>query len=399
MTVATSIPVHFDRSASPKLVGEVARTLEASGVVDYFQTYDQLTNLLPNALWTRDVTPLAELSPDCDSFADGLLLAAFGMAATDGSLGVSWTTDAVRRGPAELAQSILTLANSASDTVLMLGAGELKQCRPYGYRRAEGLARLEDHLRLLPQLFNAEGPLDFEGNHWKYTGASIGSIHPKKPKVWAMGGGPRLIEMAARYADGISASSPCAIPRPEALAELVRDVRQKVEEAGRDPDAFDFSLWIPTFLHEDSAVVDEALNNKLIKMWAAVFGRFHHDSWAAEGIQPIMPKGFHYALKAIPTQWTRHECEEIVAKVSPAMIEKSIFAGSPTQVARQISEYIDAGATHVAVWDFAPMVRPIEDAPAATARSLELCRLLKGGASASGGLQARAAVPARAVDR
>jgi phthiodiolone/phenolphthiodiolone dimycocerosates ketoreductase len=377
MTPLTSVPVHFDRSRSPRLVGEIARELESSGVVDFFQTYDQLTNLLPNALWTPEVTPLSELSADNDSFADGLLLAAFGMAATEGRLGVSWTTDAVRRGPAELAQSMLTLANAASSTVLMLGAGELKQCRPYGYKRAEGLARLEDHLRLLPQLFEATGPIDFEGNHWNYKRASIGCIHPNRPKVWAMGGGPRLIDMATRYADGISASSPCAISSPEALAQIVAEVKQKVEEAGRDPDAFDFSLWIPTFLHDDPAIIDEALNNKLVKMWAAVFGRFHHDSWADEGIAPIMPSGFHYALKAIPTQWSREECEDIVSKVTRPMTEKSVFAGSPPDVAKAINEYVEAGATHVAIWDFGPIVRPIDEAPAALARSLELCRLLK----------------------
>ncbi|WAJ45355.1 LLM class flavin-dependent oxidoreductase [Mycobacterium sp. Aquia_216] len=378
MTVTTSVPVHFDRSQSPKLVGEIARAMEASGAVDYFQTYDQLTNLLPNALWTPDVTPLAELSPDCDSFADGLLLAAFGMAATEGTLGLSWTTDAVRRGPAELAQSTLTLANATSKMVLMLGAGELKQCRPYGYKRLEGLARLEDHLRLLPQLFNAEGPIDFEGNHWNYKGAWIGGIHPHKPKVWAMGGGPKLIEMAAKYADGISASSPCAIVTPEDLAKIVVDVKKKVEEVGRDPDAFEFSLWIPTFLHDDPAIIDQALDNKLVKAWAAVFGRFHHDVWADEGIDPIMPKGFHYALKAIPTQWAREECDDIVSKVTRPMAEKSVFTGPPADVAKTIGEYVEAGATHIAVWDFGPMVRPVEEAPATMARALELCRLLKG---------------------
>jgi phthiodiolone/phenolphthiodiolone dimycocerosates ketoreductase len=63
-------------------------------------------------------------------------------------------------------------------------------------------------------------------------------------------------------------------------------------------------------------VIDEALDNKLVKMWAAVFGRFHHDSWAEEGITPIMPAGFHYALKAIPTHWSREECDDIVSKVT-----------------------------------------------------------------------------------
>jgi phthiodiolone/phenolphthiodiolone dimycocerosates ketoreductase len=59
------------------------------------------------------------------------------------------------------------------------------------------------------------------------------------------------------------------------------------------------------------------------------------------------------------------------------MTEKSVFAGSPADVAKTITEYVDAGATHVAIWDFGPIVRPIEEAPAALARSLELCQLLK----------------------
>lgn len=378
MSVQTSVPVHFDRSFDPKLVGATAQALEQSGVVDYFQTYDQLTNLLPRALWTPDVTPLAELIPDCDSFADGLLLAAFGIAATEGKLGLSVTTDAVRRGPAELAQSTLTLANAVNgNMVLMLGAGELKQCKPYGYKRSQGLKRLEDHLRLLQLMYEAEDLIDFEGHFWKYQGAWIGGIHPHKPKVWAMGGGPRLVDMATRHADGISASAPCAITTPEALASVVADVREKVERAGRDPDAFDFSLWIPTFIHDDPGIIDAALENPLVKMWAAVFGRFHHGAWAEEGLELVMPEDFHYAMKAVPTQWTRAECDDIVARVPRAMTEKSVFTGTPAEVAETIGAYVDAGATHVAVWDFGPMVRPAAEAPHALNRSLELCRLLK----------------------
>jgi phthiodiolone/phenolphthiodiolone dimycocerosates ketoreductase len=307
-----------------------------------------------------------------------MLLGAFGMAATEGRLGLAITTDAVRRGPAELAQSTLTLAGSNDGkTVVMIGAGELKQCKPYGYKRSEGLSRLEDHLRLLQLLYSAEDLIDFDGNHWHYKGAWIGAGHPYKPQVWAMGGGPRLMEMATRYADGISASAPCAFRTPEDVEAVVKEVSSMVEAADRDPDVFDFSLWIPTFLHEDAAVIEAALDHPLLKIWAAVFGRFHHGDWAKEGIDLILDESFHYAMKAIPTQWTRAYVDEIIAKVTPEMVRRSVFMGSPAEVAKLIGEYVDAGTTHVAVWDFGPMVGALAQAPQALGRSLELCGLLK----------------------
>lgn len=90
-----------------------------------------------------------------------------------------------------------------------------------------------------------------------------------------------------------------------------------------------------------------------------------------------MPEDFHYAMKAVPTQWSREYCDEIVARVPREMTEKSVFAGSSDEVSDKIGAFVDAGATHVALWDFGPMVRPAEEAPLALGRSLELCRKLK----------------------
>src|SRR3954452_2182907 len=132
-----------DRTSSPRDVARFAQQLERSGVFDYFATWDQLNGFLPSALWTASDTPLAPAIKDLDSFYDPFVLAAIAAASTE-ALGVAVTTDSLRRGPAELWQTMATLASATSGrAVLMLGAGEVKQTKPYGHpRRAEGLPRM-----------------------------------------------------------------------------------------------------------------------------------------------------------------------------------------------------------------------------------------------------------------
>jgi phthiodiolone/phenolphthiodiolone dimycocerosates ketoreductase len=43
------------RLAPPQAGAEVAQALEASGVVDWFQTWDQLVSFMPQGLWRPDV--------------------------------------------------------------------------------------------------------------------------------------------------------------------------------------------------------------------------------------------------------------------------------------------------------------------------------------------------------
>lgn len=52
--------------------------------------------------------------------------------------------------------------------------------------------------------------------------------------------------------------------------------------------------------------------------------------------------------------------------------------GSPAEVAEYVAQYVEAGCTHVAICDLLPLVLPPEDAMGAMARSIEVCRLVKG---------------------
>jgi phthiodiolone/phenolphthiodiolone dimycocerosates ketoreductase len=217
--IEVAVPFFADRHLPPQAAGPFAQALAQSGVVDFFQSWDQLTSWWPACLWNEETTPLARVLRDCDSFQDAFVSAAFACAAAPG-LGLAVSTDALRRGPAELAQTALTLADATQGrAVLMLGAGEIKQAKPFGYKRSEGLARMEDVLRAMPMLYGATEPVDFDGNIWKFQQAWIGGRAEHRPRVLAMGGGPKLIDMAARYADGFVSMMPFAFSTPERYAE------------------------------------------------------------------------------------------------------------------------------------------------------------------------------------
>ncbi|MEB3072112.1 LLM class flavin-dependent oxidoreductase, partial [[Mycobacterium] vasticus] len=269
-TVQTALPFTFGRTIAPQAAGEFARAIEASGVVDDFQSVDQLVSWTTRQLWKPENTPLANVVADPDSFADAFLLAAYASATTQ-RLGLSVSTDAIRRGPAELMQTMLTLAGATDRRVaITLGAGELKQAKPFGYKRSEGLKRLEDHLKISRLLLDCDEPFDFDGHYWTYRQAWIGSGKLRKPEIWTMGGGPKLAELSAQYADGWTTAIPNAFFTPEAFGREVKRIKDLLEKNGRDPDTFAMGIWAAVMLHDNPEILDRAMSNPLVKYMAAV---------------------------------------------------------------------------------------------------------------------------------
>jgi phthiodiolone/phenolphthiodiolone dimycocerosates ketoreductase len=64
-----------------------------------------------------------------------------------------------------------------------------------------------------------DGPIDFDGNFSKLDIAWIGGARKNKPSMWALGGGPKLIDIACAKADGFTTVVPFARPTPEGAAE------------------------------------------------------------------------------------------------------------------------------------------------------------------------------------
>src|SRR5271167_1197728 len=155
--VETALPFDNHRSTPMPAIGEFTRALHDTGVVDYLWLFDEFSGFFPGKLWSTDYTPAAEFV-DVTSTYDPFVQGAFGLA-NNPEMSLRLTTDAVRSSPAELLRKILTLANGTNGKVVCaIGAGELRQTKPYGYKRSEGLKRLEDVFKLMRRLYDEPEP-------------------------------------------------------------------------------------------------------------------------------------------------------------------------------------------------------------------------------------------------
>lgn len=373
----TALPFWGSRAVPVRQLGAFAEALKAGGV-DYFWTWDQLTFLFPPSLWTPETTALANEMPDTDSFHDAFISCAVAGVAAPGLGVMIGGTDAIRRGPAELLQTMLSLADLTEGRALCcLAAGEVKQISPFGYNRSEGLARLEDVLRIVKALSECDGPIDYEGNIWKLKKAYVGTIRPQRPEFWAIGAGPKLIDLAARYADGFISVAPNACPTPERYNGHMRKIQDGMEAAERKVDDFGYGLIFEVLCHEDPAVIEAARENRLLKFLAAMNGRLNQKDWVAEGVEPAFPLDWHYALRLLPSEMTLEEANDAIDRVSPKMMEKSFISGSPKEVADQIVEYVHAGVNLIAPADCLPLALGSGVAMESFVRMLKLIELVR----------------------
>ena len=373
-----ALATNADRSMPPADYAQMCKAIQASGAVDIFHIFDQMMGWIPQHLWNTDNAPLAAFVPDLDSYGDPVASAAYAAASAPG-MGLTISTDSIRRGPAEMMQTMLTLANMGGGRgILQIGAGEMKQTGPFGWKRNEGLRRTEDHFRFYDAFWKNESPVDMTGNFWNFDSAWIGKSRQNRPRVWALGGGPKLVDLATSYADGFATSVPSVFSTVDQFSGFVRKTRQQVEAKGRDPEAFEICPWIITMIHEDPEVIRRAYDNPMLRWFSAVIGRFNNAEWAEHGIESAFPVDWHYAMKFVPSKLTdRAYVDHIISRVSHRMCEMAFIYGSPKEVADQIQPYIDVGVTCVDICDSMALVLGPADAQASLGRQLELCALIK----------------------
>ena len=376
--VDIAIPILADRHLPASAFLDAARACEASGVVDYMQGWDQLSSMFPPQLWNVGNAPMAAMVPDLDSYPDFVAMLSAASVVAPG-LGTVLSTDAVRRGPAELMQTMLTLANLTQGRAQFhLGSGEVKQCKPFGWKRAEGWDKLEDVLRL-SDLFWEHGsePFDFDGKYWRLREACLGGARNYRPQIWGLGGGPKLMDYATSYCDGFATLAPFVAYSPERWHQMVTAMKEQLERKGRDPERFGFGLYCAYLSHEDENLIESKLSNPMVAWFTAVVGRVVMTDWDAAGIEPPMPREWHYALHLKPHSLTDDEVSDILSRVTPAMSDRAWIRGTPARVSDQIQGFIDAGATWISAIDMMPSILDIEDGATAVTRTFDIAGRLK----------------------
>lgn len=161
------------------------------------------------------------------------------------------------RHPAILAKTA-TAVDLLSGGRLDLGIGAgwyEEEFRAFGYdfgTVGQRFTVLEETLEVLTRLF-AEGPASFEGARYRLHEAFNHPLPAQRPRppIWVGGrGGPRLLGLVARFADGWNSVWRWS---PKAYGERADAARQACEEVDRDPTSLRLSVGLYCVIGEDVA--------------------------------------------------------------------------------------------------------------------------------------------------
>jgi coenzyme F420-dependent glucose-6-phosphate dehydrogenase len=270
--------------------------LELVGISDHFQPWRHHGGHAPAALtW----------------------LGAAALATERATLGTSVLTPTLRYHPSIVAQSFATLGCLAPGRVFLgVGTGEaLNETPATGADfpgRKERRRRLAEAIKLIRLLWTEER-VDFEGDFYRTSKATIYDRPDEPVPIYVAASGPLAAKLAGRVADGFICTSGKA---PELYDDLLGKVAEGAEAAGRDPGAIRRMIEIKVSYDRDA---QRAIDNC---RW-----------WAALALTPEQKEGVDDPL----------EMERLADENADRAPTRFIVSDDPAEVVEGIRPYIELG--------------------------------------------------------
>jgi len=208
--------------------------------------------------------------------------------------GVAAVTDRVRIGTLVLCAAyrhpaLLAKAATSIDLVsggrldLGLGAGWMaEEFEAFGYRFSspgERFAVLEETVEVLKKLFGGEA-VTHDGPTVTLREAVLRPAPDRPPPLWVGGkGGPRLLRLAAKRADGWNVVWRIS---PKAYAPKVSNMRAACEAEDRDPATFGLSVGLYSLMGEDEAAARAAFERGRAAAPGNAMAADDYESWRAD---------------------------------------------------------------------------------------------------------------------
>lgn len=315
---------------------------------------DHLMGWFPDSLWTEDLTPLARTQPNPHVHIDPLMLmAAAGSQMTKAKVGVV-VTDLIRRNPAVLAQTMLTLDHlTKGRAILGLGSGERLNIEPYGMPFDRPVARLSEGIDIMRLLWEANGPVNYEGRFHRLENAVLGMspYGPASPPIWTAAHGPRMLELTGRKSDGWLPTKMTA----QEYADSLDAIRRSAKEAGRDPGAVTPGLLAYVLVGPDEATVERLKEQPLVRALCVLLPT---EVFRRLGVEPPLAaagSGFH---DFVPSTVSREDALRIVCAIPPKVVDYYAFCGTPEQIVDQIEQQHAVGLRHLILWNITAFGEP-----------------------------------------
>jgi probable F420-dependent oxidoreductase len=168
------------------------------------------------------------------------------------------------RNPAVLAK-MATAADEVSGGRLILGVGagwNEPEYEAFGMPFDHRVGRFDEALQILRPLLR-DGQVDFEGQYYQARNCEDlpRGPRPEGPPLLVGGGGPRLLELTARYADLWNTGY---MGGPGTMAGPLARIGAACDKVGRDPGTLGvtalIALWFPDLLPDKPGYADQPLS-------------------------------------------------------------------------------------------------------------------------------------------
>jgi phthiodiolone/phenolphthiodiolone dimycocerosates ketoreductase len=309
---------------------------------------DHLMNQLPDSLWSDEFTDLATVSHSPHRNLDAMtIIAAAAMLTKTVPLATS-VTDTIRRHPVVLAQTALTLSHlSKGRFIFGVGCGEKENTVPYGMAFDKVVGRFEEALELINLFWHSDGPVRFDGKFFQAENARLDAelYDGKAPPIWIGSGGPRMLELTGRYADGWW---PPSITVPEDYGAKLKVIRNAADRANRDPAAIAPAGFFPCYIGEKEEI-DEVVNSTFVKAFVL---QIPAAEFAKLGFVHPLGADWRGFLDFEPAHFPRERVLSVVKDIPAEVMLKLMPHGTPKEVARQIKAFVDAGLRVPRIHDY-----------------------------------------------
>ena len=255
---------------------------EWSGLLDFWRFLDTETTF--DNVWTIDhFVPPGPGQDTNGPFLEGWTALAAGAQATERIRLGCLVTGVTYRHPSVLAKMAATV-DHISNGRLEFGLGAAwheMEHSVYGipfHAMKERQDRLEEATELIRLLFDADGPVDFDGKYYQLKQAPFSPrcVQEPHPPIFIGGGGEkRTLRTAAKYADAIN-----VIGSVDGAKHKIDVLERHCEDVGRDPNEITKSVVGPLFLTDD----EERVQQMRGAMAADMAGGMADEDSAARGL-------------------------------------------------------------------------------------------------------------------
>jgi phthiodiolone/phenolphthiodiolone dimycocerosates ketoreductase len=326
-----------------------ARRMEASGF-DAIWWSDHFLHWFPPGVWTPDLVPHAAVIRSPHAFLDPMPVIGAVAATTERVRLGTAVTDAIRRHPALLAQTFLTLDHlSRGRALLGIGVGEAENIVPFGLPFDRVASRLIEAVEIIRLLWSTIEPVEFAGEFWRLDGAILGAepYGERPPPIWMAAHRPRMLRAAGRLADGWMP----VFLEPAGYAAALAVLRGAAAEAGRRPEDVRAGLFAWLVVDEDRDRAERMLDSLLLRLIALTAPTEEYERAGAEH-----PLGSRWGLlDYVPTRLSREEGLAAAAAVPAEVLRRYYMWGTPDDVVERLSGFRAAGLEHVYLVNVTPL--------------------------------------------